>query len=67
MPLPVKPPKEKKTGPTPLCECGICSMCKNRARQKRWYERRKLKLELGVNLNEDELSSMLEKFEETND
>ena len=39
MPLPLKIKITKPTGPAPLCECGICSVCKNRERQRKWRER----------------------------
>jgi len=58
MPLPTNPIKEKKTGPAPICICGICSVCKNRERQRRWYERQKIERDLGIALTEEEALSM---------
>lgn len=43
MPLPIRNQSEEKKiiisfGPKPQCECGKCKKCKNRARQKKYYD-----------------------------
>ena len=46
MPIIPNPPDRKKTGPPPMCNCGMCSVCKNRERQKRFREKQKLRNDL---------------------
>jgi len=47
MPTPLTNPPKLKRGPTPNCECGKCPTCKNRLRQKRYYERNLVKVRGG--------------------
>ena len=44
MPLPIRSEKEEKLAPisygvSATCDCGECKKCKNRARQKRYYDK----------------------------